>query len=80
MPPNRLFASPMDETVTSIFDPVAAKAGRRAVTMTAAMFLVSMVAPRVLTPMRSIIEIKLCWVMGTLRRLSPVPLRPTTNP
>ena len=70
----------MEETVTSILDPAAAKGGSLAVTMTAAMFLVSMVASRVLTPIRSIIDIRLCLVIGTLRRLSPVPLRPTTRP
>ena len=71
----------MAETVTSIWEPEAEKAGRLAVTITAATSLVSMlVVLRVFTPSRSSIDCRLCWVKGALRRLSPVPFRPTTRP
>ena len=43
----------MAETDTSIVEPAAAKAGRSAVTITAATSLVSMLASRALTPIRS---------------------------
>jgi len=59
---------------------VAAKAGRLAVTITAATFLVLSVASRVLTPRRSSMASRLCLVKGALRRASPVPFRPTTMP
>jgi flagellar P-ring protein FlgI len=61
-------------------EPAAAKAGKRAVTITTATFLVSMLASRVLIPSRSIMDCRPCLVMGTLRKESPVPLRPTTRP
>ncbi len=70
----------MAATEISTVEPAAAKAGKLAVTITAATFLVSMVASRVLTPRRSSMSIRLCLVMGALRRLSPVPARPTTRP
>ena len=53
VPPCRLLASPSALTETSMRVPCAAKAGRLAVTITAATFLVCMVSPRVLTPRRS---------------------------
>ena len=37
-------------------------------------------APRVFTPRRSSIAVKLCLVKGALFNVSPVPLRPTTKP
>ena len=80
VPPCRLLASPIAETVTSIREPGAMKAGRLAVTITAAMSLVFGVAARVLTPMRSSADWIDCWVKGALRRASPVPFRPTTMP
>ena len=70
----------MAETLTSICEPDAAKAGRLEVTITAATFLVSMWASRVFTPRRSSMDSRLCLVKGALRRLSPVPLSPTTRP
>ena len=70
----------MAETETSMLEPVAAKAGRLAVTITAAMFLVSRLKPRVCTPSRSSIDCRLCWVKGELRRVSPEPFSPTTRP
>ena len=46
----------MAETDTSMLAPAAEKAGRLAVTITAAMFLVSRLKPRVCTPNRSSID------------------------
>ena len=80
VPPCRLLASPIADTVTSNREPGAAKAGRLAVTITAATSLVLGVAARVLTPRRSRDDCRLCWVKGALRNASPVPFRPTTMP
>ena len=70
----------MADTDTSMRLPGAAKAGRLAVTMTAATFLVCMTWPRVLVPSRSSMLWMLSWVNGAFFRLSPVPFRPTTRP
>ncbi|MNC62396.1 hypothetical protein D3C75_1124140 [compost metagenome] len=70
----------MAETATSRREPGVAKGGRSAVIMTAATFLVFRLAPRMLTPWRSIIPSSDWRVKGELRRLSPVPFRPTTRP
>ena len=80
VPPCRFLASPSAETVTSIRVPWVPKAGRLPVTMTAATLPVRMVAPRMLTPMRSSIACSDCLVKGMLFSVSPVPLRPTTRP
>lgn len=80
MPPWRFLASPSAETVTSMRVPWVAKAGRLPVTITAATLPVRMVAPRMLTPMRSSIACSDCLVKGMLLSVSPVPLRPTTRP
>ena len=62
--------------------PVCANAGRLAVTMTAATFLVDSLVSwsRVLTPSRSSMPMSDCWVNTLLSSLSPVPFRPTTRP
>jgi hypothetical protein len=73
-------ASPSADTVTSIRVPWVPNAGRLPVTMTAATLPVRMVAPRMLTPMRSSIACSDCLVKGMLLSVSPVPLRPTTRP
>ena len=70
----------MLETETSIRAPGVAKAGSSAVTMTAARFLELALAPRMLTPSRSVIPSSDWRVKGQLRRLSPVPFSPTTRP
>jgi hypothetical protein len=72
----------MAETVTSMVEPEAAKAGRLAVTITAATSLVCIWdwAARVFTPSRSSMATRLCWVIGAFSRLSPVPFNPTTRP
>ncbi len=82
VPPKRLLASPMAETVASISEPEAEKAGRRAVTITAATFLVFSVAAasRTFTPSRSSMAERLCLVKAAFCRESPVPFRPTTMP
>jgi hypothetical protein len=56
------------------------KAGRLPVTITAATLPVRIVAPRMLTPMRSSIACSDCLVKGMLFRVSPEPFRPTTRP
>ena len=68
------------ETVTSMRVPWVPKAGRLAVTITAATLPVRIVCPRMLTPSRSSIACSDCLVNGMLLRVSPVPLRPTTRP
>jgi len=73
-------ASPSALTEMSMRVPWPEKAGRLAVTITAATFLVCMVSPRVLTPSRSSMVCRLCWVKGALRSESPEPLSPTTRP
>src|SRR6202022_1401651 len=76
VPPSRLLASPIAETVASILEPDAAKAGRRAVTITAATFLVLSrpvaAGSWVLTPSRSIIDWIACLVNGAFCSESPV--------
>ncbi len=73
-------ASPIAETVASICEPDAEKAGSRAVTITAAAFLVFMSTSRTLTPSRSSMAAMLCLVKGAFFSESPVPFRPTTMP
>ena len=82
VPPVRLVASPRAETATSIRLPLRAKAGRSAVTITAAMFLVESLATwsRVFTPSRSSIPISDSRVNTELSSLSPVLFSPTTRP
>ena len=69
-----------DLTRAPSFEPAAENGGRLPVTMTAAVFLVLRLPSRTLTPWRSSIASRLCLVIGALRRLSPVPFRPTTMP
>jgi hypothetical protein len=73
-------ASPNALTATSIRLPCRAKGRSVAVTITAATFFVFSLLPRVATPSRSSIATRLSCVNIELRRLSPVPLRPTTSP
>jgi hypothetical protein len=82
MPPIKLVASPSAETAMSIRLPGRAKAGRLAVTITAATLRVSSRASlsRVFTPRRSSMPISDCLVNMAVRSLSPVPARPTTRP
>ncbi len=67
---------------TSMRVPWRAKGGSVAVTTTAATFWVFKFfnSSRVLTPRRSSMPTRLCWVKGAFAKLSPVPLRPTTRP
>ena len=64
----------------SMREPLPTKAGRSAVTITAAILRVRVLALRTLMPMRSSIDCSDCSVKGELRRVSPVPLRPMTRP
>ncbi len=59
-PPASEVASPSEETVTSMREPLPTKAGSSAVTMTAAMFLVRMLELRTLMPIRSSIDCSDC--------------------
>ena len=68
VPPCSDFESPSAETVTSSRVPCVEKAGRFAVTMTAATLAVRRLAPRVLTPRRSSIACSDCLVKGALLR------------
>ena len=70
----------MAEIVTSIRVPWLEKAGSEAVTITAATLRVFRLASRVLTLKRSSIALSDWLVKAELRRLSPVPSRPTTRP
>jgi hypothetical protein len=67
-------------TEISMREPFEEKAGRLAVTITAATFLVCIVWPRVLVPIRSSMVWIESWVKGAFFSESPVPLRPTTRP
>ena len=80
MPPISEAASPSEETVTSRRVPRPEKGGKSAVTITAATLRVRRLAPRTLTPMRSIIDCSDCPVKGAFCKVSPVPCRPTTRP
>jgi hypothetical protein len=76
-------ASPIALTETSMRAPWRAKAGRVAVTMTAATLRGRRVAASVAsiaTPKRSSMPMRLCWVNGEFVRVSPVVFRPTTMP
>lgn len=70
----------MADTVTSIREPWLAKAGRLAVTITAATLAVFRLASRVLTLKCSSIALSDWLVKAELRRLSPDPSSPTTRP
>ena len=81
MPPFRLFALPSEETVTSRLWPGRAKAGRLAVTSTAATFFSCSACPGGrFTPSCASIAVRLCVVNGVCAVWSPLPSRPTTSP
>ena len=80
VPPSRLFASPIAATPTSICEPARAKGGSVAVTITAATFFGRNDSSATLTPSRSSRPAMISSVKGEFLRLSPEPLRPTTNP
>ena len=79
MPPCRLLASPMAAAVVSMRMPGWAKAGRVAVTMTAAVFFTGSAVGDTEMPMRSSMLVRL-WAENMVCCLSPVPARPTTRP
>jgi hypothetical protein len=81
VPPRRLFALPIDDTVMSIVCPGRANGGRLAVTITAATFFSCSVWPGgSVTPMLPSMLITLCTVKGVCVVWSPEPSRPTTRP
>ena len=81
VPPRRLLALPIDDTVTSIACPGRAKGGSVAVTMTAATFLSWRFVPAgSVTPMLPSMLMMLCTVNGVWVVWSPDPSRPTTMP
>ena len=81
MPPRRLFALPIEDTVTSRFCPGRAKAGSEVVTITAATFFSCRLVPGgSVTPSCDSIEVMLCTVNGVCVVWSPLPSRPTTRP
>lgn len=80
VPPSRLLASPMAETVTSIWLPARAKGGSVAVTSTAATLRARMSSPETFTPSRSSRFMIASSVKGEFRSESPELLRPTTSP
>ena len=67
-PPASEVASPSEDTVMSMREPLPTKAGSSAVTMTAAMLRVRALELRTLMPMRSSIDCSDCSVNGELRR------------
>ena len=80
VPPMSEVASPIAETVTSIWLPARAKGGRSAVTSTAATLRALSCSPATLTPSRSSRLTIASSVKGELRKESPVLLSPTTSP
>jgi hypothetical protein len=79
MPPERLEASPTDDTTASIVDPVRAKAGSFAVTITAATFATRSWRASIEMPILAS-RLRRDWIVNWVCCLSPVPRRPTTRP
>ncbi len=79
MPPASERAFPSEETARSMRVPGRAKAGRRAVTITAATFLAWTCFGSTRMPSRPSMPAIDCEVKATLSE-SPVPARPTTRP
>ena len=81
LPPRRLRALPMDDTVTSIACPGLANGGNCACTATAATFFNCGFTPGGIdTPSSSSIAFRLCTVNGACEVWSPEPSSPTTRP
>ncbi|MNT35867.1 hypothetical protein D3C72_1719130 [compost metagenome] len=81
MPPRRLLASPIDDTVMSSAWPRRANGGRVAVRLTAATFFGSIFIPcGICTPSWFSILPSDWPVNGEALALSPLPSRPTTRP
>src|SRR5579884_3191671 len=79
MPPCRLLASPIADTVMSTRVPGCPNGGRSAVTSTAAVLRTRIAVGSTVTPMRASRLARLC-AENTVCRLSPVPFNPTTSP
>jgi len=81
VPPRRLFALPIEETVMSMVWPGWAKAGSEVVTITAATFFsCSWPVGGRFTPFCCSMAMIDCTVNGVWLVWSPVPSRPTTRP
>ena len=81
LPPRRLLALPIDDTVMSMVAPVLAKGGRVACTITAATFFNwGLTFAGTVTPICVSILRILCTVNGVWDVWSPVPSSPTTSP
>ena len=81
VPPRRLFALPIDDTVTSSSWPGWANAGKAVVTITAATFFNCKLVPcGKLMPCCCSIAATLWMVKGVCVVWSPLPSRPTTRP
>ena len=81
LPPRRLFALPIDDTVTSMRCPGFANGGRSACTVTAAAFFSwGLTFAGSVTPKRASMLRMLRTVNGAWLVWSPEPSRPTTMP
>ncbi len=81
VPPRRLLALPIEETVTSISCPGLVKAGSVAVSVTAAMFFSCRLVPGGNWMFSCVsMDRSACPVKGVEVVWSPVPSRPTTRP
>jgi hypothetical protein len=81
LPPRRLFALPIEDTVTSMVWPGLAKGGRLACTVTAATFCsIGLVLGGTVTPNFASMFSMLWIVNGVWVVWSPVPSSPTTRP
>ena len=79
VPPRRLFASPMAETVTSMVCPCFANGGSSACTTTGATsFILGLRLSEILMPKLFSMVLKVCSEKALF--FSPVPGRPTTRP
>lgn len=81
LPPRRLLALPIEDTVMSMVEPGLAKGGRSACTITAATFFnCGLTVAGTVTPICVSMLRMLCTVKGVCEVWSPVPSRPTTRP
>lgn len=79
VPPARLRASPIEDTVTSIRSPTLAEGGSTAVTITTATLRLLSWSSVTLVP-RRLSTLRSAWRVTALRRVSPDPARPVTKP
>ncbi|MNN76328.1 hypothetical protein D3C81_1927010 [compost metagenome] len=80
VPPRKLFASPSDETVTSMAWPRRYPGGNTALTMTVATFLLFDSAPSGIFTPNCLSMLTTDWLENFTWVVSPLPFRPTTRP